>query len=87
MRKNKLVIVASNVDMSCNYCVTAKREWVEENYPELLTKYQKFIVNGDDDDAPYGRFGCPFYEYNEENIGIFYMEEDKECNYYVILKE
>ena len=82
IEKNKLVVVESLVDMSTNFCITATRDWVEQNCPELLSTYKEFIRQPDEDDeAPYGRFGCPFLEYEEENIGYHYADE-VECNGY-----
>ena len=34
---NKLVVVCGYIDMSMNYCITAPREWVKENCPDLLS--------------------------------------------------
>ena len=82
IKENKLVVVESLVDMSMNYCVTSTKKWVEENCPELLSIYKKFIRQADEDDeVPYGRFGCPFLEYEENNIGYHYADE-VECNGY-----
>ena len=62
--------------MSLNYCITATEEWVQTNCPELLSKFIQFIRSTEDpDDLPKGRFGCPFLEYNEYNIGYHYAEE------------
>lgn len=81
IKENKLVVVESLVDMSMNYCITTTKEWVQLNCPELLTKYSKFIRHSEDDEVPYGRFGCPFLEYEENNIGYHYAEK-VECNGY-----
>ena len=82
IKENKLVVVESLVDMSMNFCITATKEWVEENCHELLSTYKNFVRKPkDDEDVPYGRFGCPFLEYKEENIGYHYAEEVK-CNGY-----
>lgn len=82
VKENKLVVVESLVDMSTNFCITATKEWVEQNCPELLSTYKEFIRQPDEDDeAPYGRFGCPFLEYEENNIGYHYADE-VECNGY-----
>lgn len=66
IKENKLVVVESVVDMSFNYCISTTKEWVEENCPELLTKYTDFIRKPDEDDEVYGRFACPFLEYAKE---------------------
>lgn len=87
VKENKLVVVESLVDMSSNYCITATKEWLEDNCPELLTKYSEFIKKSDEgDDLPEGRFGCPFLEYKENNIGIHFAEEVNNNGYleYVI---
>ena len=82
IEENKLVVVESFVDMSMNFCITTTKEWVEKNCPELLSTYKEFTRKADEDgEPPYGRFGCPFLEYDEENIGYHYAEE-VECNGY-----
>ena len=82
IKENKLVVVESLVDMSMNFCITATKEWVEENCHELLSTYKNFVRKPEDDeDVPYSRFGSPFLEYKEENIGYHYAEE-VECNGY-----
>ena len=75
VEKNKLVVVESTVDMSLNYCITAPKSWVEDNCPNLLTKYAEFIRHSEEDgELPVGRFGCPFLEYTKNNIGSHYVE-------------
>lgn len=84
VKDNELVIVESLVDMSINFCVSAKREWVEQNCSELLTKYKEFIrVEDEDGDVPYGNFGCPFLEWSEINIGIHQAIEKEDSQGYV----
>lgn len=36
-KEQKICVAAGNIDMSCNFCITAPREWVEKNCPECLT--------------------------------------------------
>ena len=36
-KENKLCVYCGTVDMSTNYTISAPREWVEKNCPELLT--------------------------------------------------
>lgn len=69
--------------MSINFCVTAKKSWVEKNCPNLLTTYKKFLRIPEEDELPYGDFGCPFLEYNEENIGIHYAYEKEDSQGYL----
>lgn len=80
VKENKLVVVESIVDMSLNYCITATKKWVKFNCPELLTKHIKFIRYVQEDELPEGRFGCPFLEYSEDNIGCHYAAEKLDGN-------
>ena len=83
IKENKLVVVESLVDMSMNFCITATKEWVDENCHELLSTYKNFVRKPEDDeDVPYGRFGSPFLEYKEENIGYHYADEIECDGYY-----
>lgn len=78
VKENKLCVVVCFVDMFQNFCVTATRDWVQENCPKLLTDYQKFIRKPEDEEHPdevYGRFGHEFLQYCEDNIGIKWTED------------
>ena len=83
-KENKLVVSRGIIDQSVNWCVGATKEWVQNNCPELLTKYKEFLRP-----SMKSRFGQPFIEYSEENIGMklcdinyktdkweFYTDED-----------
>lgn len=74
--ENELCVVKSMVDMSSNFCITAKKEWVEKNCPKLLTDYKEFLRYPDEWEEVYGRFGCHFLEWSEENFGITYDNEE-----------
>lgn len=45
-KENKLCVYQGCIDMSCNYTVSAPREWVEKNCPELLTddEYTYYVM-------------------------------------------
>ena len=74
-KENKLCIVTYPVDMSISYNITATRDWVEKNCPELLTKYKKFLVEPDEDGFLYGPYtNNEFLEYKEENIGLHFED-------------
>lgn len=79
VEKHKLVVVSAMIDMSTNFCVTAKRSWVEKEIPDLLTTYKEFvrcvgtnidfkILNSE------GEQNAPFLPYSEENIGIHFWD-------------
>lgn len=74
---NELCVVTRFVDMSRNFCITAKKEWVEKNCPKLLTEYKKFLRYPDEDGYVYGRFGSEFLEWSEENFGITWEDEEE----------
>ncbi len=76
IEENKLCVVKTFVDMSCNFCITATKDWVKKNCPKLLTDYKQFLRFPDEDDEVYGRFGTLFLEYCEENIGLEDREDD-----------
>lgn len=79
VKTNRLCVVESLVDMSSNFCITATKEWVDKNCPSLLNEYCEFLRFPDEEDNDvYGRFGCRFLPYKEENIGVTYVEEDYE---------
>lgn len=44
VKKNKLVVVESIVDMSVNWCITATKEWVLQNCPKLLSNESTEVV-------------------------------------------
>lgn len=73
VKENKLCVVMSIIDMSVNFCVTAAKEWVENHCPRLLTRYEGFIRQPEDDNDIYGQFGDKFLEYSEENFGIHHV--------------
>ena len=45
-RENKLCVLAGNVDMSANWCVAAPIEWIEQNFPKILTdeEYTYYVL-------------------------------------------
>ena len=68
-KENKLCVYCGTVDMSTNYTVSASREWVEKNCPELLT---------DDEYTYITRIGK--YQYKEESEDAELVWEDIENN-------
>ena len=81
IKENKLVVVETLVDMSCNYCITAPREWVEKNCKEIITTHTKFLREPDENGNIYGQFGCPFLPYTEDNIGYWFAGWDQYDNW------
>ena len=92
-KENKLCIHYGYIDMSQNYTISAPREWVEKNCPELLTdkgydydgrkmKYSDFVFHPEEGETmpEYDDFGMPFREYKEENFGCepYYIEYEDE---------
>lgn len=79
--ENHLCVAARLIDMSQNFCITATKDWVEKNCPELLTDYAKFLRHPDEDGDVYGRFGDEFLPYEEENFGVTWIDLDDEYGY------
>lgn len=76
-KENKICVLASIVDMSNNFCVTATKKWVEENCPKLLEEENsKFLRYPDEDGDVYGQFDNHFLEYKEYNFGVTWDDED-----------
>lgn len=73
VKENKLVVTRGIIDMSVNWCIGATKKWAEDNCPDLLTEYKEFLRPTMD-----SKFGQPFIEYSEDNIGITYYEESYE---------
>lgn len=81
VKKNKLVVVRSILDMSSQWNITAPKSWVLENCPDLINDPEcaKFVrIPEDGEDTPYGRWGTPFLPYAEENIGITWYDEGED---------
>ena len=78
VKENKLCVSTNNIDMSTTFRITAPKEWVEKNCPELLTKYNKFVKVEDENGDVVDRFGYPFLCYYNKNIGIDWVEEGDE---------
>lgn len=75
VRENKLCIATNLVDMSLTFRISATKEWVAANCPDLLTKYKEFVVVPDKDGIMKDRFGYVFHIYSEDNIGVVKEEE------------
>ena len=73
--ENELCVVAELIDMSLNFCITAKTEWVKQNCPELLTKYQEFLRYPDEDGSVYGRFDTECLLWDKENFGVTWINK------------
>ena len=91
VKDNKLCVKWGIIDMSFNFCITATREWVENNCPKLLTneeykygkdsrltkKFSDFVYTlNENGELPEDRFGWTFLEYCDENIGCTKTDED-----------
>lgn len=80
---NGLIVIASNVDMAFNFCITAPDGWVEKNCPSLFDNPEFLREPFENEDVPEGRFGCPFYSLDEMPAGL-YLASEKEDGYYSV---
>lgn len=70
-REQGICVESEVADMSINYCVTAKREWVEKNCPEILgSGFIREPKNGEK--LPQAHIAGYFLEYKPENIGVLF---------------
>lgn len=81
LKENQLCVVAEIIDMSVTFCITATKEWVEKNCPTLLTKYQDFIRQPDEDGTYYGKFDTLFTEWEPENFGLTWRKDPLDDEY------
>lgn len=99
-KENKLCVLAGNIDMSQNWCITAPIGWVKENFPQLLSEerytytvmayrygnppeeqnfekaYSDFRRLPDEDGEVLGQFDWRFLDYEEDNFGVRWCNED-----------
>lgn len=66
IKKNRLCINVDVYDQSLQYWVTTTKEWVEENFPELLP-----YVSEEPKDDMFKGDKKYYLKYTEENIGVF----------------
>lgn len=88
-KDNQLCVVLSFVDMSLNFCVTARKSWVKENCPKLF-EYPQFLRQPDEYGDVEGYFGGHFVEWSENNFGLWYDEEEEDSQgytYYNLVKK
>lgn len=82
VKDNRLCVVFTPIDMSQNYCITATKDWVLKNCPDLLSdkKFKQFLRFPDEDGNVYSEFGMEFLPYKEENFGVttVYWDNDYE---------
>lgn len=72
VHENELCVLMDVVGMSQNFCITAKKEWVEKMCPSLLNVHSKFLCEPNEEGKILGGFGHEFLEYTPENIGVCY---------------
>lgn len=87
LKKIGLCVVGSHVDMSNNYCITMSEETAKIYFPELFEpESTKFLRYGVGEEAPIGKFGCPFLELKPKNYGMWVSEkkdtEDEQYSYW-----
>lgn len=70
--ENKLCVVASTIDMSCNFCITAPKEWVEKNCPCILGSKFEYAPSAESD-----KWGIPFRDYLPKNFGCIGYDDDE----------
>ena len=75
-KENRLCVYAMAVDMSVSFGVTAPRKWVEENCPEIIGSDFQYMPDENGNPPDEGRYGVPFKEYSEDEIGVTWVTPD-----------
>lgn len=75
-KENKLCVNEAVIDMSINYCITAPREWVMKNCPELLSDalYKYTLIRhsaGEDKEIIYTKKYSDFLRFPDENDEVY----------------
>ncbi len=73
-KENKLCIYSGCIDMSTNFTVSAPKEWVLDNCPEIIDSEFQYLPEPGEDMPDCDRFDMPFREYTEDNFGSEYYE-------------
>ena len=71
-KENKLCVNEAVIDMSINYCITAPREWVMKNCPELLSDiaYEYTMIREDRKDTFLKKYS-DFLRFPDENDEVY----------------
>lgn len=81
-KENKLCVYYGMVDMSQNYTISAPREWVEKNCPELLTddEYTYIVSRSKIKKKLFGGYKTMWedIEYKKKYSDFVYVPEDDE---------
>lgn len=70
IKENKLCINQDVYDQSLQYWITTTKEWLEENFPELL-----LFANEEPKDDCFKGDRKWFLRYCDENVGLFFINE------------
>lgn len=73
-KKNRLCIHYGILDMANGFTVSAPREWVEKNCPEIIGSQFEVVPKEGETVPSEDYYGIPFREYKEENFGVEYYE-------------
>ena len=76
-KENKLCVYAGVIDMSFNYTVSASREWVEKNCPELLTD-EEYTYSLQRSDYSNGKHSWKTEEFKVKYSDFVYVPEEGE---------
>ena len=65
-KEQEICVIYFVLDMSVNFLITAKKEWVERNCPRLLTEHTEFISQSN-----HSKFSnkIKFLDYKKKNFG------------------
>ena len=81
-KENKLCVTCQVIDMSFGYAISAPREWVEKNCPEILTnkEYSYYLITSKPKRKKFGgyKYEKIKQEYKKKYSDFVYKPEDGE---------
>ena len=75
-KENKLCIYYGVIDMSQNFTVSAPKEWVEKNCPEIIGSEFEYKPRSWEYVPSPDKHGMPFQEYKECNFGSSFYDTE-----------
>jgi len=73
VKENKLCVIVDQLYMDMYVFITATREWVENNCPSILNKYNRYLSIPDGKGKAFTPLYGEYKTYSKENIGISWI--------------
>lgn len=70
-KENEVCITMECFNTFIKFYITATKDWVEKNYPTLLTEHKEYLKYPDDENNTYTTKKNKYLKYEPENFGVF----------------